>query len=351
MAGTDVAVLDEQNQGMSIIEGEAGVVSSVAIVREELRAALVVAHQFPRNEGMAYQKLIGSMARPTMAEKAMYAYPRGGTTIEGPSIGLAREAARAWGNMRYGHRIVSQDDDTCHIKGFALDLETNNYVEHEDKFNKLVQRKQGGKTSWVKPDERDLRELINRRGALCVRAALLQLMPPYMIEDALNEAKKTSAAVLNGSLKADKDTVLRSVLKNFNKFGVTAEMIEGYLGHDLQAVNADEVRELNGVLSSIAEGHTRREDHFELPQSGTTREKGTIDLDKMKAGKPKGKPTPGITPAQSEKLLSYMPHNELVDLATTCGFNIGQVSDLTAEQADEMIKKSEAKRGDEIDLN
>jgi len=74
--------------------------------------------------------------------------------------------------------VVSLTDEHVHIRGFAIDLETNASTEYEDQFKRLVQRKgRDGETHWVQPDERDLRELIGRRGAILVRNAILSYTP------------------------------------------------------------------------------------------------------------------------------------------------------------------------------
>src|SRR5205085_986190 len=140
-----------------------------------------------RNELMAFQQLAVACKRLSFAEQSSYAFPRGGQTVSGPSVHLARAAARVWKNLQYGVRITRDDDDSRQIQAFAWDLETNVKVTGEDDFKKLVYRKKDG---WVKPDERDLRELTNRRGAILVRNCILQILPKDLIEDARDECTK-----------------------------------------------------------------------------------------------------------------------------------------------------------------
>src|SRR5690606_40175898 len=135
----------------SVQDREVGAAAAVAREEAEIKSAIFLARQFPRNEFAAYNKVIKACERPGLAEEAVYNFPRGGQRVSGPSVNLAREIARCWGNVRYGLRVVSVDEDMVHIRGYAYDLETNAHVEHEDKFEKLVYRKSQG---WVKPDER-----------------------------------------------------------------------------------------------------------------------------------------------------------------------------------------------------
>lgn len=231
----------------------------------DVQAAVVSAKTFPRNEVAASLAVTKSFARPLLAEAARYQFPRGGKTITGPSVECARELARLWGNMRYGLRIVSVTEETVHIRGFAVDLETNSQSEYEDQFKKLVQRKgRDGETHWVQPDERDLRELIGRRGAILIRNAILSLLPPDLIESALITADRTLRGVASGELKASREDVIKSLVSRFDHLGVSVAMLEGYLGHALADANADEVTELKGIGKSLADGVTKRDDHFDL---------------------------------------------------------------------------------------
>lgn len=243
-----------------------GALSAQTRETSEIQASITIAKRFPRDEIAARLKVSQSCARPSFAERAAYSFPRGGANVTGPSVDLARELARCWGNINYGLRIVEGDDDTLHLKGFAFDIETNNRIEMEDKFAKLVQRKnkKTGITEWVTPDERDLRELMNRRGAILVRNALLQLLPPDLVDDALSESRDTMRRAAAGELGKDRDAAVKNLAKAFATQGVTIEMLEQRLGHALMLVSDEEVAELRTVYKSIADGHSKRAEHFEF---------------------------------------------------------------------------------------
>lgn len=254
LAGWAQAEPAEQSGTLAVIQRE----------KSEIESAIVIAKRFPRDEAACYTRIIRSCERPGFAEGARYAFPRGGTTVSGPSVQLAREMARCWGNIRFGLRIVSVDDDQVHIRGYALDVETNNYVEAEDRFAKLVQRKQNGRTVWVEPDERDLRELVNRRGAIVVRNALLQVLPPDVTEDAQRTAEATLRKAAKGELTQDRQAAIRRLALAFDGLGVTTEMLTEHLGHDLEIITEDELTSLRAVYTSIKDGNTRRGDHFDF---------------------------------------------------------------------------------------
>jgi hypothetical protein len=220
----------------------------------EIQGAIIVARRFPRNEEAAFERLMRSSRRTSFAEEAEYSFPRGGATVTGPSVSLAREAARVWGNIRYGLEIVLDTSEERHIRGWAWDLETNTKVAAEDFFAKLIQRKQkgGGGAQWVKPDERDLRELTFRRGAILVRNCLLQLMPRDLIEDAREQCRTTLAK----QAAQDPDAARKAVLRAFSEINVTAEQVQTYLGHPVGQSTPEEIAELRAVYQSIRDGNS-----------------------------------------------------------------------------------------------
>lgn len=226
--------------------------STSAAAEAEIQAAMVIAQKFPRNEDQAFQSLIRSCKRPTFAEEAEYVFPRGGKSIRGASVNLAREAARVWGNVQYGLSILRDDGISIHIQGWAWDMQTNTKVKADDNFRKLVQRKRGGKTQWVQPDERDLRELVNRRGAICVRNSLLQILPKDLIEDAILETRKT----LSGKAKEDPDAARKAVLAAFDDINVPAAELEAFLEHPVAQASPEQLTELRGVYKSIKDGNS-----------------------------------------------------------------------------------------------
>lgn len=291
------------NGGAVVSGAEAGTHSVMAREEAEIKAAVASARLFPRNEEAAYAKIIRSCQRPTFAENTQYSFPRGrkknpatdeweDNIISGPSIDLAREMARCWGNIRYGLRVVSIDRDTVHIKGYALDLETNAYAEAEDKFARLIQRAVGKgpdkKTQWVEPDERDLRELINRRGAILKRNCILEILPPDITDDAMRAADTTLELAAKGELKQDRAAMLRRLVLLFDRVGVSSELLAERVGHELKALTEEEAVELHKIYKSIADGVTTRGEHFNI--GNTAEEKRAQSAGASKMNEPDDEP-------------------------------------------------------------
>lgn len=225
----------------------------------EIQSAIIVARNFPRNEDAAFQKLMKACQRSSFAEDAAYSFPRGGQAVEGPSINLAREAARVWGNVRHGVEVIRDDEHSRQIRAFAWDMETNTKVTAEDDFRKLIQRKNKstGKTEWVAPDERDLRELTNRRGAIIKRNCILEVLPKDLVEDAMNMAKQT----LKAGAERDPEGARKKIILAFSELNITPEMIEHKLGHPLSQCSPKEIADLRTIYKSIADGNSTWSEH------------------------------------------------------------------------------------------
>lgn len=244
-----------EDNGMSIRQEhsrELSQTSAEAAQRYEIESTIVIAKKFPRNEQAAFGTLMRSCQRQSFASIVTYRFPRGGKNVEGPSVYLAKEAARIWGNIRFGFDIVADTETSRHIRGWAWDVETNAKSSYDDSLEKLIQRKDpaSGKTKWVTPDERDLRELTNKRGAICVRNSLLDLLPSDLIDDAITEAKKNLASNASQNI----DEARKSIIKAFGGLGVSVEELERYLTHSLTTATASEVAELRQVWKSISDG-------------------------------------------------------------------------------------------------
>jgi hypothetical protein len=237
-------------------EFELATSSAEATARYEMEGAIVMARRFPRNEDKAFSSIMKACSRPTFAADCCYSFPRGGEAIEGPSVYLAREAARCWGNIRYGVDIIRDDAGNRQIRGWAWDMETNTRVAAEDSFAKLAYRKKGG---WVKPDERELRELTNRRAAIMIRNCILSLIPSDLIEDAVKESKKT----LEKGAAANPDEARKLVIKAFAAIGVPVDELEKYLKHPLAQSSPAEIANLRTVYKSISDGNSKWSEYVE----------------------------------------------------------------------------------------
>lgn len=260
--------------------GELAPTASAAAVAAEVQAGMIVAKRYPRNEDLAYQKLLKACTRTAFAEDALYSYPRGGNTIEGPSVNLAREAARVWGNIEYGFVIVRDEKDERQLRGWAWDKETNTRNFSEASFQKLIQRKtKSGETRWVVPDEREQRELTNKHGAVLERNSILKSIPKDFIEDALLACRAT----LKKQTEQDPDGARKRIILAFSDLHITPEMLEQKLGHPLATCTAAELTELRSVHTALKDGTAKWSDYTDEERRANKPEQGTLKMDDLKA--------------------------------------------------------------------
>lgn len=248
------------------------VVSAAERERQELQCSMTMAMANQRVEMDAFNRAMGSCKRPRFAAQAVYAFPRGGATVSGPSVKLARELARCWRNLRAGYRVLDRTDEAVHLLGYAVDLEGNVWQTQEDRFPLLIQRKVGkGRnrtTKWVVPDERDARELIGRRGAKLERNCILRILPPDLIEEAMDACRHTAARAATGDINTSREDTQRALLATFAGIGVDREAVERHLGHKVEMLTGDELADLRRKFSSISDGQASAAELFPSEEKG-----------------------------------------------------------------------------------
>ena len=254
MQGGVMAQMDKINQGTVAIE------ASRAIA--EAQGKLVIAKRFPRDEVEAYAKAMEACQRPTMAAKAFYSFPRGGQTVEGPTIRFAEELARCWGNIDYGIKELSQDDGKSEMQAYAWDLETN--AQSVQNFTNPHQREKTDKktktvTMEALKSQRDIYENNANMATRRLRSRILAILPSWFVEDAIEECKKTLAGRNNTPLI---DRVKKMVVA-FAKIGVTQEQIEKRLKKKIDTMNADDFVEYTGIYNAIKQGESKIAEWFE----------------------------------------------------------------------------------------
>ncbi len=247
MQGGVVAQLENLNQGTVAIE------ASRAIA--EAQGKLVIAKRFPRDEVAAYAKAMEACQRPSMAEKAFYSFPRGGQTVEGPTIRFAEELARCWGNIDYGIKELSQDDGKSEMQAYAWDLETN--AQSVQNFTNPHQREQGKKMVTL-TSQRDIYENNANMATRRLRSRILAILPAWFVEDAISECKRT----LSGRNDTPLIDRVKKMVVQFAKLGVTQEQIERRLKRKVDTMTADDFTEYVGIYNAIKGGESKIAEWF-----------------------------------------------------------------------------------------
>lgn len=233
---------------------------------QEVQAAMIVAKRDPRDTVRAYNRIIEACKRKSLAEVAAYAYPRGGETVSGPTVHLARTIAQCWGNVDYG--IVELESRTgmgetageSTMLAYAWDLETNT---RSTKIFTVRHKRDTRSGSKLLRDERDIYEISANNGARRLRACILDIIPGDIVDAAVEQCDKTLAG---GSKEPLVDRV-RAMVVRFGEIGVSQQMIERRLGHRLEVTTETELVQLARIFSSIRDNAADRESFFEFDHS------------------------------------------------------------------------------------
>lgn len=101
---------------------------AVSLARAEVDQQIATARALPRHPAKVMQAILSlATLDEKSAEECVYALPRGGKPIKGPSIRLAEIISSQWGNCRVGARVVHVDrvEKYVEAEGVFHDLETN----------------------------------------------------------------------------------------------------------------------------------------------------------------------------------------------------------------------------------
>lgn len=226
-------------------------VGAIAVEQEraiaEAQGKLVLAKRFPRDLNAAHAELMIACKSPAFAAVAFYAKPQGGSTVTGPSIRMAEQIAQVVGNFEYGHRELSRDNRKSEVEVFAWDMEKNSYAKRQKTVLHVRDTRDGPKPLR---DQTDVDQKINNVASKEMRGLILALMPKWLVEDAIQECRKTIA----GNNDEPLDVRVRRMTQAFAKYGVKPEHLEKHLGHSLDKILLDELVDLQGIFNSLRDG-------------------------------------------------------------------------------------------------
>jgi hypothetical protein len=302
----------------------------------EVQGRMVVAKRFPRSSTAAYARAMEACNRLGLAECAIYKFNRGGK-VEGASIRLAEELARVWGNIEYGINELSRtpgspgNPGTSEMEAFAWDLETNTRSSQRFTVAHIRDKTDGGAQLTT---ERDIYEVTANMGARRMRARILAVLPPELVDDAVEACKKT---IKEGG-RAPFSEKLRSMAMAFGAMGINSKMLEDYLKHPIDSTTPDELVDLRGVMQAIKDG-AKVSEYFGAGERSGSR------LDALEKAVSTGKPAPADTTAALAALIEKIANAESLDALNAIiadPVNGKLVRGLSEDQRKEVITATEA---------
>ena len=267
---------------------------------QEVQAAILMAKMSPRNQMLAYDRIMQACQRFSLAESAIYSYPRGGQKIEGPSIRLAEVIAQNWGNIEFGTLELEQREGESVMMAYAWDLET--LTRAVKVFTVVHSMKANGRIKQLE-DPRDIYEIGANQGARRLRAAILAVIPGDIVEAAVEACNKTMAL---GSGSVPLKDRIHKMVEAFREQGVTVQDLEARMGHSLESMTERELAGLRKVWASINDGFGKKADFFKPQDRQSPLESKPEQAENPKASKSKAKPEPvkelEETPADIDRL-------------------------------------------------
>lgn len=264
---------NSENEGMQveIIQTETAL---SLITKAEIDMQISTAKAFPRSLKTFLQKA-ESMATvsESVAESCNYALPRGGKSLQGPSVRLAEIICATYGNIRSGARVIANDGKTITAQGICHDLETNNCVTVEVK-RRITDR--NGKTF-----NDDMQTVTgNAACAIAFRNAIFKVIPAALVNDIYEKTKEVAKGTAE-TLPKRRD----KAIKYFKEHGVMEKQILEVLNlKKIEDIDLDNLATLRGMVSAVQNGETTIKDLFEAEHKEDEAKKAASD--KLKNLKP-----------------------------------------------------------------
>ena len=262
-------------------------VASLGIMaKAELDAAILTAHANPRQVKKVINniKSLVTLDEETAAE-CIYALPRGGKPIRGPSVRLAEIVAQQWGNNRVEAEVVEIDrvNKIIRARGTFHDLESNSAVRAG------ATRRIADKRGRLYNDDM-IAVAASAASAIARRNAIFAGVPRF----AYRRAYEAAEQVIAGDIKTLAERRDKAI-KAFAHFGVKPEQIFAVLGvNSIDDITLDNVISLAAMYAALKNGEETVETLFDPRKVGSTHDVVANPLkdEEPSADKPGAKPDP-----------------------------------------------------------
>lgn len=243
----ETEVLKVETIDLSVVEAQ-----DRALIDKQISTA----KQYPRNIHRVRDNIvaIASMDEET-ARSCGYALPRGGKTINGPSVHLARIIAQQYGNIRIDAKIT--DIDKTHVTGQATCIDLENNVGIRVEVKRKITDKNGNRYN-----EDMITMTGNAATAIALRNAVYSTIPKPMIDAGYRAAQEKIIGDVSDETKlvAKRKKTLDEFLKSY---GVDEKSVLKVLGlRESTQIKADEIKTLVGLWQAIKDGDTTVDEVF-----------------------------------------------------------------------------------------
>lgn len=217
---------------------------------------VATAKRFPRSiESFMRRATEMATLTPEIAAACVYALPREGKMIEGPSARLAEIVAHAWGNLRIqGGAEGDSDAGSPFIVGYgeAWDLESNTAVRFEV-------RRRITKSSGKRYSDDMIVVTGNAAASIALRNAVFKSVPSPFWRPIYAKCRQVIAGEAETFAKRRDE-----MLKKFHVIGVTNDQLYAVLGvKGLADITLDHMVQITGAYNALKEGELTVEEFVE----------------------------------------------------------------------------------------
>ena len=212
--------------------------------RGEVDMQVATAHAYPRNVARA-RRLAMEMATcdEETAASCYYALPRGGKSIEGPSVRLAEIVASSWGNLRVATRITEIGERFVTAQAVVWDLESN--VSKTGEVRRRITNSRGERYN-----DDMIQQTANAAASIAMRDTLFDVIPQALVKGVYTECRRIAA----GDAKS-LDASRAACVAHFAKMGAAPQELARLVGKTkAEEIGVEELATLRGLSNAIAQG-------------------------------------------------------------------------------------------------
>jgi hypothetical protein len=221
----------------------------------EVMAAVQVAQANPRDINRARAEMRRSCSEYGLADEAFFRYSRGNKTVTGPTVKLARELKRCFGNFQSGHAELRRDDEygQSEMQAWAWDVETNSRS-----VSTFVVPHANYMTGTALTALRDIYENNANQGSRREREMVLGLLPAWFVAEAVSICRDTIVKG-NGDPLVVRQDKAEAAMKSL---GIDLSRVERKVGRPKAQWSPMDLAELTVDYQSIRTGEIRAEEVF-----------------------------------------------------------------------------------------
>jgi len=245
--------------------------------KAQIDMQISTAKAYPRNIKRATNNAVSivTMDKET-AKICNYSVPRGGKSITGPSVHLAKILAQQWQNLRVEAKVVDIDERHVTSEAVCFDLENNLAIKTQ------VKRSIIGSSGKRYSDDM-ITVTGNAANSIALRNAVLSVIPKSVVDHVYNSAKKFIIGDVSDETKLmnRRKQVIEALRDTYS---VTEKEILSSIGKAaIDHVTPDDLMVLIGIGTAIKDGDTTVEQAFKKKNTSDTPTGPLTTIDELKA--------------------------------------------------------------------